>query len=83
MIPTTYPDPKIGVSIILEIWGVKTSLNTLCYEKAKKDDIVFFTFRLRCTFEQKVFPAVLKRSNFIGHWKALFPKKDPHLQFCD
>ena len=30
MVPTTHPDPKIGVSIILEIWGVKTCLSTLC-----------------------------------------------------
>ena len=29
MIPTTYPGPKIGVSIILEIWGVKITLSTL------------------------------------------------------
>ena len=30
MIPTTHPDLEIGVSDILEIWGVKTSLGTLC-----------------------------------------------------
>ena len=33
MIPRTQPDLKIGISIILEIWGVKTSLSTLHCER--------------------------------------------------
>ena len=32
MLPTTHPDLKIGVSITLEILGVKTTLGTLWAE---------------------------------------------------